>query len=71
MVVETPLVFSEIVTVIMEYEIQSHFSPSVHRERFSLKYKAQVFFSKNAKPSKGMGGYLFKNLIIHIKEPGS
>lgn len=34
---ETNLVFSEVVTLIMDYEIQSHFSPSVHREMFSLK----------------------------------
>lgn len=44
--VETNLIFSEVVTLIMEYEIQSHFSRTVHREMFSLKYNPRVFFQR-------------------------
>lgn len=44
--VETNLIFSEVVTLIMEHEIQSHFSQSVHREIFSLKYNPRVFFQR-------------------------
>lgn len=43
---ETNLIFSEVVTLIMEHKIQSHFSRSVHREIFSLNYNPRVFFQR-------------------------